>query len=250
MTSPVVVGATGGSGTRVIARIVQGAGVFMGTVRNQSEDAMEFVDFYDQWINRFVARRRRPLDAAEQTAMAEALQSCVGRHCAAIEGTLTPWGWKEPRSLYLLPFLDSSYSALKFIHVVRDGRDMAFSPNQNQLRKHGGAILNGIYDEHPAPVRSAALWNAANQMTADYGEVAMGPRYLRIRFEDLCREPEAIATRVSEFVGGDHPVSQDLTASVTTPSSIGRWRTAHDADVVSAVSAAAASGLYRFGYCG
>ncbi|BCW93430.1 MAG: hypothetical protein KatS3mg007_1324 [Thermoanaerobaculum sp.] len=56
------------------------------------------------------------------------------------------WGWKEPRSIYLLPFWNELMPSLRFIHVIRDGRDMAFSANQNQLRKHGKCILGESLD--------------------------------------------------------------------------------------------------------
>ena len=49
---------------------------------------------------------------------------------------------KNPRSMFLLPFFDSYFPALKFIHIVRDGRDMAYSKNQNQLHKHGSTLLD------------------------------------------------------------------------------------------------------------
>ena len=60
-------------------------------------------------------------------------------HCATLEPG-RPWGWKEPRSIYLLPFFHQQLPALRFLHVVRDGRDMALSANQNQLRKHGNGL--------------------------------------------------------------------------------------------------------------
>ena len=84
-------------------------------------------------VLRPLGRTRAPPEAAAE------LRALVARQHAEADGR--PWGWKEPRSVYLLPFLAAELPGLRFLHVVRDGRDMAFSENQVQLRKHGDAVL-------------------------------------------------------------------------------------------------------------
>ena len=43
------------------------------------------------------------------------------------------WGWKSPRSIYYLPYYKAVLGdAFRFIHVVRDGRDVALGDNQMQ----------------------------------------------------------------------------------------------------------------------
>ena len=88
-----------------------------------------------------------------------------------------------------MPFLDAVMPSLRFLHFVRDGRDMAFSENQNQLVKHGGALLGDELRKAKTPVRSIAVWSRVNAAAADYGESRLGERYLRVRFEDLCEQP-------------------------------------------------------------
>jgi hypothetical protein len=247
MNPPIIVGATGGSGTRVVARILHGAGVYIGRARNESEDAMEFVEFYDRWINRFVRRHGTPLEDAEVAGMNREFDACFARHRSGISSEQTDWGWKEPRSLYLVPFFDERCPGMKFLHVVRDGRDMAFSQNQNQLRKHGAAVLGDRYDSLPAPVRSAALWSQVNGVGADYGETIMGPRYLRLRFEDVCQDPVSSMRRICAFIGRQPPVDAGI-RDVAPPESIGRWRTVADEDLIRAVTEHAQPSLNRFGY--
>ena len=141
-SGPLVIGATGGSGTRVVARIARHAGYNLGRNLNSAEDALEFYSFHDKWINRFVSSERRgaTLPKSETEKMEAEFHSALDRHYpAALRGEKL-WGWKAPRSIYLLPFLEAKLPALKFIHVLRDGRDMALSPNQNQLRKHSRAV--------------------------------------------------------------------------------------------------------------
>ncbi len=78
---------------------------------------------------------------------------------------------------------------------------MALSTNQNQLRKHGDAAP--IPSDLPAAARSLALWSWINLAAARYGEERLGDRYLRIRFEDLCARPVAVAAEILEFFGLD-----------------------------------------------
>lgn len=194
------------------------AGLFTGLELNESEDAWKFGDYSDRWINVYLSRR--PLPAEAERAMLDDLARLVLEHCAAIPRGRA-WGWKEPRSIYLLPFLHRHLPALRFLHVVRDGRDMALSTNQNQLRKHGDAAA--IPHELTDAGRSIALWSWVNLAAARYGAEQLGERYLRIRFEDLCARPVDVATEVLAFFELSGGPGLALEA-VSAPSSLGRWR--------------------------
>jgi hypothetical protein len=233
---PVVIGATGGSGTRVLARVVQRAGMYLGSDLNRSEDALDFAAFSDRWIDRHEAGETSP-------EMVPELRALVARQHAEAHGR--PWGWKEPRSLYLLQFLDEQLPGLRFVHVVRDGRDMALSSNQVQLRKHGDAVL-GRSDE-PAELRSIALWREVNLRAADYGERELGDRYLRLRFEDLCRKPVPSVAAVLRFLGLEGDAERIAAGEVEPPETLGRWREA-DPELRDALEARAGDALRRFGY--
>jgi hypothetical protein len=232
-SAPGVIGATGGSGTRVIARVVQQAGMYVGSDLNRSEDALDFGAFSDRWIDRHERGEETP-------AMVEELRALVARQHAEAAGR--PWGWKEPRSLYLLGLLDEQLPGLRFLHVVRDGRDMALSSNQVQLRKHGDAVLGA--GAEPEALRSIALWRAINLRAAETGE-RMGDRYLRLRFEDLCAEPERRVAEVLRFFGLEGDAERIAAEEVQAPPSLGRWR---DSDLRAALTERAADALARFGY--
>jgi len=49
--------------------------------------------------------------------------------------TMIQYGWKAPVSMLLIPFLREVFGPIKFLHVVRDGRDIALSTNQSPVRK-------------------------------------------------------------------------------------------------------------------
>jgi Sulfotransferase family len=238
-----VIGATGGSGTRVVARIVKRAGMFLGSGGlNESEDSLCIADFYDRWLNEWVPQR----DVAEtrKPQLLDDFRRTVRCHLSGLPGP-RPWGWKEPRSMYLVPLFERHFANLRFLHVVRDGRDMALSSNQNQLRKHGS--LAGLPRAGLSPAaQSIALWAWANGETARFGSETLGDRYLRIRFEDLCREPAAVARQVFEFfrLEADPNLAVD---EVAPPSSLGRWRE-EDPGLVAELEAVAGPGLDELGY--
>ena len=234
-SAPGVIGATGGSGTRVLARVVRQAGMYVGADLNRSEDALDFAAFSDCWID--------PHERGETTAaMVEELRALVARQHAEAKGR--PWGWKEPRSLYLLDMLAEQLPGLRFLHVVRDGRDMALSSNQVQLRKHGAAVL-GSSDE-PEALRSIALWREVNLRAADAGGL-LGEHYLLLRFEDLCAEPAARVAEVLRFFGLDGDAERIAAEEVQAPPTLGRWREA-DPELRAALEARAGDALRRFDY--
>ena len=148
-TPPSIMGATGGSGTRVVARIARRAGLFIGTNLNPAEDSLDIAEYYDRWINPYLWHAPG-LGPDVQPEMRAELGPLLERHRAPAEGGR--WGWKEPRSIFLVSFLARSLPGLRLVHVVRDGRDVAFSKNQNQPRKHADAFLGS---ESAEPRRAA-----------------------------------------------------------------------------------------------
>jgi hypothetical protein len=86
-----------------------------------------------------------------------------------------------------------------------------------------------------------------NLRAADHGERELGPRYLRIRFEDLCAEPAGVLAEVFGFFGLDGDVERIAAEEVAVPETLGRWR-AQDAATLAALEASAGEALRRFGY--
>lgn len=244
---PTIIGGTGGSGTRVVARVVRRGGMYIGTGLYGSEDPPELGIFSDRWINLFMTRERWGLPEAVEAAMAGELAKALERHLAALDGTAVMWGWKEPRSIFLLPFFERHLPGMRFVHVVRDGRDMAFSANQNQLNKHGHTLLEPLETQQSQPVRSMLLWSRLNLLAADHGARVLGPRYHRLRFEDLCHQPAETLARLFDFLGLDRGATGAARAEVEAPPSLGRWRM-EDAAMLESLERHGHAALERFGY--
>jgi len=231
--SPLVIGGTGGSGTRVVARIVRLGGRYMGSELNRSEDTMPFARFDWEW-------GRRYLESGSSSMMVRAFEDTIAEHLSGRPEGM-PWGWKHPHSYLLLPFLHERFSNMRFIHVIRDGRDIALSGNQQQA-EHYGPMLRRPHESEP--VRSAAWWAWANDRARASGENLLGSDYLVVRFEDLCADPVHWTQKLAQFSEGR---SDGLAREVSSPASLGRWRQ-HDRIVVRDIEAACHPVLTSFDY--
>lgn len=100
------------------------------------------------------------------------------------------WGDKTPAYARQLPLLADLLPEAHFIHLVRDGRDVAVSLRQRWFSPgHDIEVLARHWCDHVA--------------TARRDGPATG-RFLEVRFEDLIREPEAVLLRICRFVELDY----------------------------------------------
>jgi hypothetical protein len=104
------------------------------------------------------------------------------------KGATRGWAYLEAQS----PTLD-----VKVLHVVRDGRGVVLSRKNREARveKTGG------YKPHAA-LRYSLLWMGANlSYVLLFG--LRRDRYLRLRLEDITRDPDRAFDRIGKFLGID-----------------------------------------------
>ena len=240
-TPPIVMGATGGSGTRVLARIARRCGLYIGTKLNAQKDSLHMGGYLTVWVGRYLAAGGEP---DFEDVMRADLARVLDDHGVPSDGT--PWGWKAPPSIFLLPFFERALPGFRFVHVVRDGRDMAYSRNQRQLDRYGETLLGEGVDLD-SPAGSIGVWTQANLAAAQFGEEQMGERYLRMRFEDLCTDPEREIAGLLAFLELEGDPAELAAEEVAAPSTIGRWRE-QDQAAIAELERIAGPALERFGY--
>lgn len=257
---PIIVGGIGGSGTRLVVEILRVAGGYMGRV-NASNDSRYMGTFIRRWLRIYLAGIDQWKTSGDPEAMIEFFHECLGRHVENLPSDAPFWGWKNPPNIFLLPFLQRHCSGMRFIHVIRDGRDMAFSKNQYDLRNYGDLILkedavlrfwNRIWRLFPRivpydPKRAIALWSAANTAAWEYGQTVLGDRYLLVSYENLCSDARAQVSRICRFVGRPQAPLETAVAQVKEPQTIGRWRD-YDRDTLDRICRFGKEGLAKFGY--
>jgi hypothetical protein len=255
----VVVFGTGGSGTRALHLLLDTAGYFMGTNVNRPGDALDIAWFIRRWINPYLVRSRwieemwrggEPKRFRHPRAMAFDFAATIEDHREAVSRRKRRWGWKVPRSILVFPFVHEFFPEMRAIHLVRDGRDMAYSVNQNQARQYAHRFLDSSQRDQPGPIQSIGFWARVNLAAARYGERALGDRYLRLRYEDVCADPAAMAAQLVDFL--DRPASleklqQVALAEIRPSSSIGRWRERESSEL-DRLECAGGRALRAFGY--
>lgn len=98
------------------------------------------------------------------------------------------WGDKTPTYVRILPEIATLYPEALFIHLVRDGRDVAHSMHK---RRWKGRWL----------VENAVEWREAIDCIAE-ARTWLGPdRLLEVRYEDLVRDVEGVTREICRFLG-------------------------------------------------
>jgi hypothetical protein len=158
------------------------------------------------------------------------------------------WGWKEPNSFVFLPVLQRHLPRLRYVHVVRNGLDMAYSANDTQLRNWGQRFGVGP----PTPTGSAEAdrlryWARANAAVADHlDDHGNG---LIVRYEDVVGEPDAAVRRLAaavELAVTDEALA--LAQHLSPSASTGRHRDQDVAGLLAAAGDEVHAALRRFGY--
>lgn len=137
------------------------------------------------------------------------------------------WGWKEPNSHVVLPFLLASMPQLKYVHVIRHGLDMAFSGNQNQLGLWGQAFLGRPVNRESAQ-DSFDYWCAVHQRLLEVAGEFPGRVYL-LNFEAMCAQPDSYLADLVEFFQLDAASAtavNDIAQEITPPPTCNRYHSA------------------------
>lgn len=240
---PIVVGGNGHSGTRLFAEILMQCGINMGIAGISY--AKKSIDLNVRgMMNRWMKPYLLGLTDEEASKMQRQFARRIRLLLPFRSG---PWGFKNPRAMFLLPMYCEMFQDLHYIHVIRDGRDLCFG---NPF-VHSPAYWSFVTEEESktlsAEERMIKFWGASNRRVQAFGREKLRERYLEIRFEDICDHPEKEIKRIVQFIGQSDRDTEDLVSMVRKPKSIGRWKT-FDKTAVESVLRIGSEDLEYFGY--
>jgi len=248
---PVAIGGIGGSGTRLVAQILMDLGIYMGDDLNAANDNRWFTllfkrtDILSLPDHEFEEIYRIFTRAMAGTCDFTAAEAGIVRCLAAVDRSQhtmawlkqraeslladktgpvqhKAWGWKEPNTHVVLDRLLRVEPEIRYIHVARNGLDMAYSANQNQLVLWGNYFLGAPVSTEPR--NALKFWCAVHRRIMDIGR-PMGSRFLFLNYDDLCQRPDVGLTKILNFL--NMPVSElkirDLVPAIAPPKSIGRF---------------------------
>ena len=156
--------------------------------------------------------RLEPADATPEIARAmyERLSDAAAEQSGAVLLE------KNPKHVLRVGFLARLFPHARFLHIVRDGRDVVASLMFRNRGDRWGHLeiprWRELLARYPDAnhIRCAHQWRDAVSCARREGHVLGGDRYLEIRYEDLVAQPRDEAERSLEFLGLD--VTPDVEA--------------------------------------
>jgi len=231
MAHPIIITGMHRSGTSMLARVLESAGVFMGRVVESNHESVFFASLSDELIRGLGGRWDRPRAALDHLSsgawagreetieyMRSRLKSLArfryGWHSieSMVEGS-RPWGWKDPRvsitwDLWRALFPDASY-----LVVDRHGVDVALSL-QARSRKRAAAGRTAYPRKKPLyrlVAKRGDLMPEVHTLDPNWGmqlwgcymsglarlEEAVPARVHRVRYEELLRLPGELVRKIA-----------------------------------------------------
>jgi LPS sulfotransferase NodH len=234
---PVVMFSASHSGSRLLAQMLERLGVFMGDDLNASHDSLPVFDLV-RYLVEWHAPDFQPLlqygDAELPGRVLTAFRDHIGSRSWAPR-TERRWGWKLPETANVMPVIARLFPGARYIHLVRDGRDVAFSPfvapkapfwrkiyfNNDHITSWRGLGMTQRAYRSRSHLFNAARWVNSVTLGRAHGAMA-GERYLEISYEAVVADPDAALARVAAFL----QIEQDwapFESGEVRAGSVGKW---------------------------
>jgi hypothetical protein len=177
---------------------------------------------------------------------------------------------KNPENCFVVPFLARTFPDAQFVQIIRDGRDVAVShaekpwlsaKSSGERRGRGGQAWGPWARWWVEPeraeefatgsdlTRTAWSWRRFTESARRSLAELPADRVLTVRYEEVVQDPDAAAKDIARFFGHDDapaPLQEALQRADVR--SIGRWRTALDAEGLADVQREAGPLLRELGY--
>lgn len=272
----VVIGGVGGSGTRLIAMILSGLGLNIGSNLNDPLDNNVFVYLFrriqtldvvkDQPLFRMYLSilRKTFCETKEQLTtkeikIIEELSKIKNQgvsyqwledQCQLIQQNVKDgplpqgveqiqtirdkyqleqplkgkWGWKAPNSHVIMKELFEEYPTMKYIMVVRNGLDMAYSDNQGQLALWGPVLFPEkelTKGWKKSPRLSLKYWRMVHERVL---KDSQNQSFLWLDYDRLCTNPDEYLPILFDFLNISHDYIERVKPMIKVSSGIGRFK--------------------------
>lgn len=201
------------SGSRLLVRLLEAAGVFMGAHQNPSADSWDLLPIVRYLVIRHYPDYSRAL-RGEDPLLEDMLAVALARHLAGHNPTRRQrWGWKLCETTFILPVIAQLLPKARFIHLVRDGRDVAFSDHTGATDDFWRKIIfnradivrwRGLPLDGRSYRRQPHLFNAQHWMNSvrvgHRAAASLAGRCLELRYEDLCQRLAPTCARLFAFL--------------------------------------------------
>ena len=179
---------------------------------------------------------------------------------------------KTPRNSFIIPFLQRTFPNAQFVHILRDGRDAAWSHRQKPWMQDNQEVEGRDMGGHPYGPharfwvepdrvdefestttlhRCIWAWRRHVEAILDAKQELASGQYFELRYEEFVRQPEEVADSLLDFLNvADREARRALHAQATEAhtESIGRGPSAFTEEQQRIVDEEAGGLLRRLGY--
>ncbi len=189
------------SGTSLVAKVLEKAGIFMGVIKDHNYEAMHFLSLNQQTLWAASASWLEPKVPEElfwKTIPAKALFNehfKISGKLQQLKYTLQSpaWGWKDPRNTFTLDMWLSLFPDAKVIHVTRDCEEVAKS-----LAKRNN-VLAEVNDPRLDDMDfNRELWKRYVRQGKSYSE-KLGNSYFEIDYHEITTLNKTAITQLEKF---------------------------------------------------
>ncbi|HEX4227203.1 MAG TPA: sulfotransferase [Bryobacteraceae bacterium] len=215
--APIIVFNKSHSGSRLLAELLDSAAVFMGSHLNGSRDSLDILELVEYLVIRYYPDYSPLWDPGRSPdlELRRLLQRVFDQHLQDINNRREQlWGWKLCETTYVLPVLDYCFPGAQYIHLIRDGRDVAFCDhkapdsafwrkiyfNTERIRTFSGLRLTSQAYRRQSHVFNALHWVNSVSLGRGFGAM-LRERYCEVRYEDLCRAFNTTAKQLLKAIG-------------------------------------------------
>lgn len=252
------------SGSRLLARLVEESGIWLGDDLNDSRDAHGLLRLVRYTVEHYYPDYDRLWrgDGRNDGALVGLLVGAFADHLRG-RGDRR-WGWKLCETVYVLPLIDFLFPEARYIHLIRDGRDVAFSDHVAPVEPFWQKVYidavgvrrwRGLFFGAMGQIGyrldssryNAQHWVNSVELGRRYGGM-LRERYLEVRYEALCRNFADEGRRVLDFIAA--PAAEaglEAIGPTVTTDAIGKFRR-HNRLRVAAVTRYARPLLTTLGY--
>lgn len=244
------IGGIGGSGTRAVAQLFQEKGYFMGYDLNGPIDTLLYTLMFKrkeillldnltfkEHLTLFykIMATEEELSENDYSILYKLAKNDNSQHdtqwlIKRIENHKNIqrkkqilWGWKEPNTHVIIDKILDNTPSLKFIYVYRNGLDMAYSSNQNQLKFWGNIFLNED-SLCITPANSLKYWCEVHRRMIRLQKVYPEQIYM-LNLDNICENPQKNLEEMFGFLKiSSFGKIEELSSIFKTPISKNRYK--------------------------
>lgn len=247
---PIAIGGVGGSGTRLIAGCLEELDYYIGSDLNKAKDNLWYtllfkhIDILNsndehirELLNIFLQGMLSDIELTNKQKLIvkdlihdqrhlpiKFFQERAKNLFISYESlpNIKKWGWKEPNTHIILDRLLKLMPNMKYIHVMRNGLDMAFSSNQNQQFLWGKKFIGDEFKQNP--YYSLKYWCLVHKRLLKASK-PMGNNFLLLNYDNYCIDPDTEIPKLFDFlnIASKNRNINKFKSLINAPSSIGRY---------------------------